>query len=180
MVLSALLSFKNALSDHLRMSFRLAEDIVLLGPFEGSEKKTAPNKIVVSLINIERETVSGLKFSYSNVSTSQYKSTKPAWLLNLYVMVGALFSEKQYEEGLQLLSGALTFIQNNNLVGLLRSDAILSIEPVNLSFSELSNLWSICGSTYYPSVLCKIRMVNVDSQEIDRVVTAVKTQDVTV
>jgi hypothetical protein len=41
-----------------------------------------------------------------------------------------------------------------------------AIEPVNLSFHELSNLWGIFGGIYYPSVLCRIRTLTVDEQEI--------------
>jgi len=162
------------------MSFKLTEGIVLLGALGDSEKTSSANKIIVSLINIERETASGMRFSYSNVSASQYKKSKPSWQLNLYVVIGAVFVEKQYEEGLQLLSGVLRFIQNNNTILLSGTDITIAVEPVNLSFSELSNLWSICGSRYYPSILCKIRVLNVDSQEIDRIVTTIKKEDVSV
>ena len=41
-----------------------------------------------------------------------------------------------------------------------------SLEVVNLSMHELSNLWSISGENYYPSVVCKIRLLQVDAGEI--------------
>ncbi|MMZ71029.1 hypothetical protein D1872_342480 [compost metagenome] len=37
---------------------------------------------------------------------------------------------------------------------------------MNLTMHELSNLWSICGENYYPSVVCKIRLLEVDAGEI--------------
>jgi len=170
-------SFTNALSNHLKMVYGLRDDIVSLGLLS-DEKSTVSNKVIVSLINIERETASGIKFNYKSVSSNDYKKTKPGWQLNLYVVIAAVFSEKQYEEGLRLLSGSLLFMQNNNVMDLPGANTTVSLEPVNLSFSELSNLWSICGSTYYPSILCKMRVLDVNAEMIDKVVKAIKKEDV--
>jgi hypothetical protein len=50
----------------------------------------------------------------------------------------------------------------------------VALEPVNLSFGELSNLWAIHGNRYYPSLLCKIRNVAMDAKEIKQVGTIVR------
>lgn len=180
MLLLTLSSLKNALSDHLKMAYGLRDDMVSLRLLGNSDKSTVSNKVVISLINIERETGSGIKFNYTNVTSGDYKKTKPAWQLNLYVLIAAMFSEKQYEEGLQLLSGAILFIQSNNVLNIPGSDVTVAIEPVNLSFSELSNMWSISGNTYYPSILCKMRVLNIGGDMIDQVVKAIKKEEVNI
>lgn len=57
------------------------------------------------------------------------------------------------------------------------SGTMLSIEPVNLSFQEQSNLWSIHGGTYYPSILCKIRLLTMDEQEVTDLSTIIASSD---
>lgn len=166
MIYAAVTTFARALSDHLKLSYELSQDIVSVCSVGNREEMSVSNKMIISLINIERETASGISFNHKRESASQFKKTSPAWSINLYLLVAAFFSEKQYEEGLQLLSGSLLFIQTHNLVDLPGSSASFAIEPVNLSFNELSNVWSMCGNTYHPSILCKLRVLYVDSGEI--------------
>ncbi len=178
MILSTLSTFSSALSNHLKLLYKLTDDIVSIGSFGDNEQNKFLNKIVVSLINIERETTAGIKFNYQATSSNQYKKTMPNWQLNLYILIAAVFSDKQYEEGLRLLSGALLFIQSNNTLIIPELNTTLAIEPVNLSFNELSNLWSICRNTYYPSILCKMRLLNIDNGEIKKIASEIKELEV--
>lgn len=148
-----------------------------LQPLSENNKTQPTNKIHLFLVNIERETAGGLKFSQQAVSDSYHRKGSPTWQLNLYVALAAVFSEKQYEESLQLLSGVLSFLQNNNQFSLPQEDIRLAVEPVNLSFHELSNLWGICGGTYYPSIICKIRTLNIDANEIKQMERAVNNEE---
>ncbi len=176
MIYSTLAKFTDSLSNHLKLSFQLQDDIVLLSSLDNHESKSASNKIIVSLVNVERETSGGIRFNYQNINTNQYKKGYPPWQLNLYVLVAAIFADKQYIEGLQLLSGILEYLQSNTIIGEKDLHTSLTLEPVNLSFNELSNLWSICGSTYHPSILCKIRIINVDIHQISRIEGAIQKQ----
>ncbi len=162
-------TFCSLLNDYLKRSFRLNENIVSLQPLYETNKTQPTNKIHLFLTNIERETGGGLKFNQQAISESHYKRGNPSWQLNLYILLAAVFSEKQYEESLQLLSGALFFLQNNNQFTLPQTNTTLAIEPINLSFHELSNLWGICGGAYYPSILLKIRTLNINSNEIKQI-----------
>jgi hypothetical protein len=177
MVLSTLSALKNLLYEHLKLSYKLENEIVAFSSFADSERTKSLNKVAISLVNVERETNSGIKFNYKNISSNQYKKTLPAWQLNLYVLIACVFSDKQYEESLRLLSGIIFLLQNNNTFFVSEINSNLAIEPVNLSFNELSNLWSICGNAYYPSVLCKIRVLNFESDEIKKVESSVENQD---
>lgn len=170
MIFATLIALGASLSNYLRLSFKLSGDIVSLYPLAATGQSAPTNKVHLSLVNLERETAAGVRFNHQSVAGNQYKQTAPQWRLNVYVMIAAVFSEKRYEESLQLLSGVLFFLQANNSFSVPKTNTVLSIEPVNLSFHELSNLWGICGGTYYPSVLCKIRVLNIDNDEIKNII----------
>lgn len=173
MIYKTLYTFRLLLNDYLKQSFGLTQDIAFLCPVKDSEKALSNNKINITLVNVERETGRGIQFKYTNTDSNHSRKTSPAWQLSIYVLISAVFSEKQYEESLQILSGILSFLQTNNLLTVQDAETPVSIEPVNLSFQELSNLWSICGGNYYPSLLCKIRVLTVDEQEISGMSTVI-------
>jgi hypothetical protein len=155
--------------DYLRRAFRLNEEIVSLQPPASGSQSAPSNRLHLFFANIERETAGGIAFNQQVASGGHFQSAMPAWQLNVYMMLAAVFGEKQYSEGLQLLSGAAAFFQANNQFTLPETDTPVYVEPVNLSFGELSNLWSIYGNQYYPSLLCKLRNIIIDAKEIKQI-----------
>jgi hypothetical protein len=169
MLSKALTTLATQMDDYLRRAFRLNEEIVLLQPPASTSQSSPDNRLNLFFANIERETAGGIAFNRQSTSGGHFHSAMPEWQLNVYVMLAAVFSEKQYSEGLQLLSGAAAFLQANNQFTLSETDTPVYIEPVNLSFSELSNLWGIYGNQYYPSLLCKLRNITIDANEIKQI-----------
>jgi hypothetical protein len=103
---------------------------------DGTPPPQIENKLVLSLVNIERET--GLN-------------------LNLYLRVAANFASADYIESLQFLSAALEFFQDRPVFtapGMER----LNVQMLNLTIQDLHSLWSISGSKYLPSAFYKLRM----------------------
>ena len=180
MFYKTLLVLSQQLNDYLKLSFRLTEDIVYLCSVKDAENALSANKVGISLVNVERETGRGISFNHKNIGDSYSQKTAPSWQLNLYVLISAIFSDKQYEESVKVFSGVLSFLQKNNVLIINESGQSIAIEPVNLSFQELSNLWSICGGTYFPSILCKIRVLSIDEQEITELTTTVKNEKITI
>jgi hypothetical protein len=177
MLSKVLITLAMQMDGYLKRAFRLNEEIVSLQPPVSAFQSSPSNRLHLFFANIERETAGGIAFNRQVTSDGHFQSAMPAWQLNMYVMLAAVFGEKQYSEGLQLLSGAATFLQANNQFTLLETDTPIYIEPVNLSFSELSNLWGIYGNQYYPSLLCKLRNVIIDANEIKQIGTVVKNQN---
>jgi len=169
-----------SLSDFLKTTFNLNEDIVCIQPLSNIGQSNVLNKIYLTLVNIERETGHGIQFSQNNISNSHSQRGTPSWMMNFYILFSSVFSDKQYEESLQILSTVFTYLQSNNTINLPQSSISFSIEPVNLSFNELSNLWSIMGGSYYPSILCKIRTLNVNSEEVKQLQRVINRKDVTI
>jgi hypothetical protein len=87
----------------------------------------------------------------------------PPLMLNLDFMLAAVYTEKRYAESLAVLSDALTFIQSNPSFVL--DGQTYTIEIVALSTQDIYNIWNTLGGQYYPSVMCKLRRVLIDSAE---------------
>ena len=67
--------------------------------------------MVVSLLNVERETAGGISAPVQRTQDG-YVRTQPPLLFNLNVMLAAVFDERQYAESLSVLSDTLRFIQS--------------------------------------------------------------------
>lgn len=165
MIFEALQLLSSQLNDYLKVRFRLTEDIVYISPIK-DPGKSFPNRVGITLVGMERETAGGISFQRRTVSDSSSAQSAPSWQVSLNVLISVIFQEKQYEESLRLFSAVVAFIQKNNMVRAASEGLAFSLEVVNLSMHELSNLWSICGENYYPSVVCKIRILEVDAGEI--------------
>jgi len=165
MIFEAIQLLSGQLNDYLKIRFRLTEDIVFISPIKDSAK-AFPNRVGITLVGLERETAGGISFQRRTVSDSTSAQSAPSWQVSLNLLISVIFQEKQYEESLRLFSAVIAFIQKNNMVRSANENLSFSLEVVNLSLHELSNLWSISGENYYPSVVCKIRLLEVDAGEI--------------
>lgn len=178
MTYKVIASFNQQLNNYLKSSFRLTEDIAFASPPKDTANTFPSNRVSVSVINFEREYGGGTGYGNQRISGNQSRKTSPAWQMNLYVLIAAVFLEKQYKESLQIMSGVLAFVQKSNLLSVQGVPGNFSIEPVNMSLHELSNLWGICGGTYYPSLVCKIRLITVDEQEITDLSSIIRQPDI--
>lgn len=152
------------LNEYLNAFYDIPEEIVSLGMPAGAGEETT-NNLQVFLLNLERETSMGIGPAYQANTGNRYGRYLPAWNLNLYFTVAAIFEDKRYADSLKLLSKALAFLQQNSTFRTSDGNSY-TIEPVTLSIQELTNVWSILGGRYYPSVVCKVRMLTIDGKEI--------------
>ncbi|HUG26174.1 DUF4255 domain-containing protein [Piscinibacter sp.] len=174
MIDAAIGQIAQQLNQALRRSFQVGEDLVVVSNLheqDGTVASHVANKLVVFLVNIERESVpmpgeraaSGLgRIGMSNAPIH----------LNPMVMFAANFGGSNYPEALKFISSAISFFQGRpvfdhqntpELDG--RIDRlVLEMEP--LSVSDLSNLWGILSGKYVPSVLYRMRMVTIDSAQL--------------
>ncbi|MGH9696455.1 MAG: DUF4255 domain-containing protein [Bryobacteraceae bacterium] len=124
---------------------------------DGSVPLGIENKLVLSLVNLERDTSSSPQLSPSRGGVPR---AAPALNLNLYLQVSSNFGAN-YVQSLQFLSAALEFFVARPLFGapgLPAGIESLSAEMVNPTIEDLKNLWSVAGSKYLPSALYKLRM----------------------
>lgn len=153
----------------------LTGDIAIFGniaQIEGDTENPEENadKIIISLVNVDREDVLRNGRTYSEVNGITTKHN-PIIYLNLFLLFSANFNS--YPNGLTYLSSVITFFQGKNIfdqqntVGLpnMVEKLIFDMHSINLEY--LNHLWGVLGGKYYPSVLYKVRLVPIKAQQED-------------
>lgn len=162
------------LNQALRRSFALREDLVLLANLheqDGSVALQADNRIIVSLVNIERDTTPQRDLRPASPGLRNVLSPGPVYL-NLHVLFAAHFGAANYTEALKLISGTIGHFQSRPVLDHQNTPELdpridrLALDIANLGIAELSQLWSILSGKYLPSVLYRVRMVALDMNSV--------------
>lgn len=170
------------LNQALRRTFAIREDIAVLSNLLEQDGRVGPqveNKLVVSLVNIEREAVVQRDARPGRNAMARALLTPDPVHLNLSVMFAANFSGSNYNEALKMISGTIGFFQSRpvldhrNTPELDRRIDRLALDIANLSLNDLSNLWSILSGKYVPSIMYRVRMVSVDLGQVSALSTPV-------
>jgi hypothetical protein len=147
------------LNDYLDSKFDTSEDPVILSNIlnqDGTIAVREENKIIVSLVNIERDG--------SNLMGSGGLAAGDLPIhVNLYVMFSAYFTN--YFESLKFLSGVIGFFQANPSFIIDGSNILAEFH--NVDFREMSNIWAGMGAKYLPCVLFRFRTLNMDDDRIN-------------
>ncbi|WP_075557513.1 Pvc16 family protein [Parabacteroides timonensis] len=159
MIRMVLTHFAARLDEYLRRKFPQPEGVTEVG-FIGNGSEERPCKLIISLVNIEREAAGGISAGIRR-SGSEYERSYPPLLLNLDLMLAAVYDEKRYTESLSVLSETLTFMQSHPYFDL--NGQMYTIEIVTLSAQDINNIWTTLGGQYYPSVMCKLRRLMIDA-----------------
>ena len=175
MINAALSHLAGQLNQQFRNNFQLIEDIAVVSNLfetDGTAAAQANNKLVLTLVNIEKDT---LPYRANQITRTQDErqvvQSSPLYL-NLYVMMAANFGAGNYAEALKSISQAISFFQqqgsfdHKNSPGLDPRIEKLILDIENLKIPDLNNLWSLLGGRYLPSVFYKVRMITVDSEAI--------------
>lgn len=139
----------------------------------------AKNKIVMFLANIQHETVIST-YKRTVPTEDQYAVVAPPLYIDLFVLFFANFYDKNYPEGLGMISQTISFFQQNpwftheNLPGLDPVIDKLTFEMTNLDLVDLSYLISMTGTKYLPSVYYKVRLIPFQSGAMQAGVPAAK------
>ncbi|HVX49193.1 MAG TPA: DUF4255 domain-containing protein [Chitinophagaceae bacterium] len=127
----------------------------------GADKANA----FISLVNIEEDRISKSPQNYVRSGSSVvYKN--PKLFLNLYLLFSVNLTS--YSESLKRLSYIIQFFQYQNVFNPVNNPSLpagideLILDLVTLSYQDLNNLWGIMGSKYLPSVMYKMRLINID------------------
>lgn len=130
------------------------------------------NKIVCFLLSIEQETILKNKNGRAGGSSGGVMDKFAPLYLNLQVVFCANFKSKNYLEGLNYLSQTISFFHQNriinlgNIQGLSNKTDKISFELSNLSYDNLSQIWSAIGSKVLPAAIYKVGLVIFDDTPI--------------
>lgn len=150
--------YAERLDEYLSRTRRQSERIAVVGLI-GSASDAAPNKLVVSLVNLEKE-ASGDSVHMQRASGG-YAGRLAPLMLNMHIMLAAVYESNRYRESLSVLSDTLEYIQSMPKFSV--GGAVYTVEVVPMSTMDLHNIWTAMGGQYHPSVICKVRGLVIDS-----------------
>ena len=175
MIDAAINHIAGELNQHLKRTFDLNEDLVVVSNIleqDGSLATHVNNKIVVSLVNIEKDTVPYLQSTVANLAQSRTVQNAQPVFFNLYLMFASCFAGNNYREGLKFISNTIGFFQNQPIFDQQNTPELdkhidkLTLDIENLNMHELSGLWGVLSGKYLPSILYKVRMITYDSRAV--------------
>ena len=181
MIDSAISHIASQLNQFLKRLFNLTEDIVVISNLveqDGTIASDVTNKVVVFLVNIQKDTVPYRQATSTAAGSDRSVVTSPPLYLNVYLMVAGHFSN--YPEALKMMSHAISFFQrrpvfdHQNTPDLDRRIQRLAMDIENLNIQDLSNLWGVISGKYLPSILYKVRMVAFDAGDVTAQVPTLK------
>ncbi|WP_051287004.1 DUF4255 domain-containing protein [Algoriphagus mannitolivorans] len=166
----------------LKVGDPLTKRVYLSGVTNESGIAIPDQSLGLSLINIEEERTNKEQQSKFINSVGKVEKRNPEIQLNLYALITANFQNKpnltqteDYSEGLKQLSYAIAFFQSKNVFTQENSPAMASFDPklkkiivelYSYSFEQLYNFWSVVGAKYLPSVLYKIKTIQIQENAL--------------
>jgi hypothetical protein len=163
------------LNQQFKNNFQLVEDVAVVSnlvELDGSVAPAANNKLVLTLVNIEKDTLPFRPNTGSRGRDERLLQNSAPLFVNLYLMLSANFGAGNYAEALKYISHAIAFFQQRPMFDQLNSPGLderierLALDIENLPIAELNNLWSLLGGRYLPSMFYKVRMVTIDAKAL--------------
>jgi hypothetical protein len=172
MISKALHFTSDVLDQFLRNRFNLDEGKTILNSLieaNGAIPQANQNKIVLSLINIEKETAKPFFNRGQQQTDGNYADIPTAERFNLDLLISANFDD--YNETLKFLNASILFFQLNNVLDSTKSAAIpagitkLEFEIEKINYQQMQGLWTAMGAKYQPSVIYKMRLLTIQGDE---------------
>lgn len=163
------------LNQFLKNAFDLHEDIVVISNLleqDGSVASHVNNKLVLFLMNIEKDTTPYRQPNGNRSTPDRAVVSNVPLYLNLYLMFAGHFTGKNYPEALKFISSTIDFFQRNPVFSHENSPNLhariekLILDIENLDLRDLHSLWGILSSRYLPSILYKVRMVTFGYEDV--------------
>lgn len=170
MIYEALSCLAEEINEYFRIRLKISEDKVVLSAIvnqDGTVAIQGENKILLTLVNIEKETVGKSNSGIPGSSVLINKSS--ALTINLYVLFSAYFSNGNYPEALRFISFIIAYFQQNAVFTRMNTPRLdadiekLVFELATISPEQLNNIWGSLGAKYMPSVVYKVRMLTFDN-----------------
>ena len=140
MIKRILTCYAEQLDEFLSRTHHQPEGLAAVG-LVGPSGEPAPNKVIISLVNLEKEMPGDLQYPPSAVHSSAGK-VYPL-IMNMYVLLSAVYESRRYAESLSVLSDTLAFIQSRPKFN--TGKEICRVEVIPMSTTDLHNIWSTMG-----------------------------------
>ncbi len=168
-MISKALQFTNdALDQFLKNRFGLDDSKVLMNNLiesDGTLPQVNQNKVVISLINIEKETAKPYYVRNQKTDSGSFSAINPAERYNLNILISSNFDD--YRETLKFLNAVILFFQVHTVLDATSFSGIppglsrLDFEMEKVTYHEMQSLWTAMGAKYQPSVVYRMRLVTI-------------------
>ena len=166
MIQEALSCLVDEINGYFKSRLKINEDKVVLSGIMNADGTTAmrgENKVLVTLVNIEKDTVS---------QNGAVQHTSSPLNINLYILFSASFAAANYPEALRFLSFVMGYLQQKNVFNRANTPQLdgaiekLVFEMESLTLERMSSVWTALGAKYMPSVMYRMRMLTIDGSII--------------
>ncbi len=127
------------------------------------------DKIIVTMVSIEAERSKSNTGTYKPTASGGFTKVNPPVEVNLYLLFSAYFTSENYVEGLKFITSVIAFFQSRQgIFSTQNTPALngiidkLSAEMISPDFRDQSNVWSGLGAKYLPSVLYRIKTLQIE------------------
>ena len=173
MIYESLSCLTDEINEYFKNKLGTAENVVELSGIvnqDGTVAIQGENKIVVTLVNIEKEISGAAKTG--RIAGGTLTNQSPPLNINLYVLFSAYFKTGNYTEALRFLSFVIAYFQYKNVFTQANTPKLdpgidkLILEMATITPEQLNNIWASLGAKYMPSVVYKMRMLTFDESII--------------
>ena len=169
---------QSVFNQFIKNKFGVDEDKVVINTIvdqSGAIPVGNQNKIILSLIHVDQETVKSFYAKNQKLSDGNYVATPPSERYNIFLLVTSYFDD--YNETLKFLNASIEFFQEHQILDAsTNSDIPKGLQKLDFEFQkggdymQMHNLWSALGAKYQPSVIYKMRLITIASTGIDEFV----------
>lgn len=180
MIQPALSFTSNCLNQFIQNKFGLKETKVTINNLsdpDGSIPSKNQNKLILSLINVSKESTRPFYNSNQSKSNSNYVNKSKTERYNLHLLLSSNFDN--YDESLKFLNAGIGFFQlyakidKTNFSRIPEGCEKIEFEMENLDFHQVHSLWTSMGTKYQPSVIYKMWLISIQTDQIEGFVSAV-------
>lgn len=185
MISQALTVVRDALRQFIRLKLQvemIEEKVVLTSIIDQAGQSTMPNNALgLALYRIVEDRVSETEHR-PTLAASEFEQIRPPVIVSLEFVIAANFTD--YSESLKYISAALAFFQSQNYFDQTSNpDMPADMTPFSVSLytqnvSEHNHTWSLFGGRYMPSVMYRLRSIDIQEQQIQRIDTPVENIDI--
>ncbi|GAA3955173.1 DUF4255 domain-containing protein [Chitinophaga oryziterrae] len=169
MIYETLACITEEINKHFSRQLHINEEKVVLSGIinqDGTVAIQGENKVLVTLINIEKEAL-------GKVGAGRFSgNTMPPVCINLYILFSAYFSSNNYPEALRFISFIIAYFQSGSVLTQANTPSLdsridkLTFEMESMGTEKMNNIWATLGAKYMPSVVYKMRMLTFDESII--------------
>ncbi|MCA6362927.1 MAG: DUF4255 domain-containing protein [Bacteroidetes bacterium] len=180
MINQALQFTRITLDQFLRQRFLVQESKVILNKLNdpsGNAAKKNENRVVITLINIEKEVNKQFYGRSQRTASGSFSEVQPFERYNIDLLISSNFDD--YSETLKFLNASILFFQiNPSLTGASFGNippgiSKLEFDIEKITYHQMHSLWTAMGANYVPSVIYKMRLVTIQGEETSGYTSAV-------